>query len=98
MPNTKTSAPRPLEPFERVDFALLDEAVLAILYYNEAKAGGAWKSLPWDATDRLHEKGLISDPAKSRKSVDIHGEGYEQARAAFERLFVRTPNDKPPLA
>jgi hypothetical protein len=76
-------------PFERVDPALLDEAVLAILYYNDATAGGAWKSLPWDATDRLHEAGLISDPARARKSVDLYDEGLEKGRAAFERLFVR---------
>jgi hypothetical protein len=78
-----------LESFERVDYALLDEAVLAVLYYNEASAGGAWKSLPWDATNRLHEAGLISDPARARKSVDLSAQGYEKAHAAFERLFVR---------
>ena len=77
------------EPYERVDTALLDEAVLAIIYYNEAAAGGAWKSLPWDATDRLHEAGLISNPAKPRKSVDLSTDGYAKARAAFEKLFVR---------
>ena len=80
---------RPLEPFERVDPALLDEAVLAILYFNEATAGSAWKSLPWDATDRLHKAGLISEPARARKSVDLVQKGLEQGRAAFERLFVR---------
>ena len=89
MAKANKSADRPLEPFERVDPDLLDEVVLAILYYNDAKAGGAWKSLPWEATDRLFRKGLISDPAKARKSVDLFEEGYEPARAAFERLFVR---------
>ena len=79
----------PPEPFERVDPALLDQAVLAILYYNEATAGAAWKSLPWSATDRLFEKDLISDPAKARKSVAFSEEGYQLARTAFERLFVR---------
>jgi hypothetical protein len=86
---TNTNPRRRLEPFERVDPELLDDAVPAILYYNEATADGAWKSLPWEATDRLHKKGYISDPAKARKSVDIHQEGYDRARAAFERLFVR---------
>lgn len=80
---------RPLEPFERVAPDLLDEAVLAILYYNDATAGGAWKSLPWDATDRLHKADLISNPAKARKSVDLYEEGLQKGRAAFERLFVR---------
>jgi len=77
------------EPFKRVDPDLLDAAVLAILYYNDAAAGGAWKALPWDAMDRLHARGLISNPAKARKSVDLFDTGLEEGRAAFERLFVR---------
>ena len=80
---------KPPELYERVDPALLDEAVLAILYYNERTAGGAWKGLPWDATDRLHEAGLISNPAKARKSVDLSEEGAAKGAAALERLFVR---------
>jgi hypothetical protein len=84
-----TKANDPAEPFERVDAQRLDDAVLAILYYNRMTAGGAWKGLPWDATDRLHQKGLISDPAKARKSVDLLEAGYEQGRAAFERLFAK---------
>jgi hypothetical protein len=88
MAKAKKGENRPLEPFERVDPARLDEAVLAILYYNESVAGGAWKSLPWDATDRLFEKGLIGDPAKARKSVALTLEGSRQAEAAFERLFA----------
>jgi len=46
----------------------LDQTVLALLYLNsfDDKSGEkrAWKGLPWDAMDRLHEKGFISDPAK----------------------------------
>ena len=78
-----------VEPAEQGDPALLDEAVLAILYYNAATAGGASKSLPWDATDRLHKANLISNPAKARKSMDLFEEGFEKGRAASERLFVR---------
>ncbi len=89
MAQAKKPVDKPLEPFERVDPDLLDDAVLAILYYNEATAGGAWKSLPWAATDRLHEKGFISDPTKPRKSVHLLEEGFAPARDAFERLFTR---------
>jgi hypothetical protein len=77
------------EPWKRLDPALLDEAVLAILYYNATTAGGAWKTLPWDATGRLHEAELISNPAEARKSVELYEEGFEKGRAAFERLFAR---------
>jgi len=46
----------------------VDEVVLALLYLTmlDDKPGWrAWKSHDWDAMDRLHEKGYISDP-KSR--------------------------------
>jgi len=43
-----------------------DEAVLALLYLgrHEVNQFGCrcWKSFDWDAMDRLHERGLISDP------------------------------------
>ncbi len=57
MSNENTRETSPLEPFERVDKDLLDDAVLAIIYYNAATEDGAWKSLPWQAIDRLHQKG-----------------------------------------
>ena len=44
----------------------IDDAVLALLHLNigeRSPFGGAsaWKSLNWDAMDRLHESGLVSD-------------------------------------
>lgn len=81
--------PSPPEPADRPDAERIDEAVLALLYYNEMQAGGAWKSLPWEATDRLHEKGLISNPAKKAKSVWLTEEGLARGREAFRRLYER---------
>ena len=70
----------------------IDEAVLALLYLNigeRSPFGGAsaWKSLNWDAMDRLHESGLISDPATKAKSVGLSDEGLARAEAACNRLF-----------
>ena len=47
--------------------ARIDEAMLALFYLGIVErhpTGGArmWKSFDWSAMDRLHEKGLISDP------------------------------------
>jgi hypothetical protein len=42
----------------------VDEATRALLYLNhfEDRWGArAWKSLPWEAMDPLHEKGLIGE-------------------------------------
>ena len=69
-----------------------DEAVLALLYlgiFESHSVGGAraWKSFDWDAMGRLHEKGLISDPAGKARSVVLTETGLREAEAAFLRLF-----------
>ena len=46
-----------------------------------------WKSFDWDAMNRLHEKGLISNPVSKAKSVALTEAGLRQAEAAFHRLF-----------
>jgi hypothetical protein len=79
-------------PREAPDYNIvkLDEVVLALLYLNSFRDRDeirAWKGLDWDALDRLHERGLISDPARKAKSVALSEDGFEQAEAAFRRLF-----------
>jgi hypothetical protein len=69
----------------------VDEAVLALLYLNlfEDRWGArAWKSLPWEAMDRLHENGFIGDPKSKAKSVVLSEEGLIAAEEAFRKLFV----------
>ena len=71
----------------------IDEAVLALLYLGIVEhhpTGGArtWKSFDWPAMERLHEKGLISDPVSKAKSVVLTDTGLRQADAAFHRLFA----------
>jgi hypothetical protein len=50
----------------------IDEAVLALLYLGICDTRGGmvrtWKSFDWEAMDRLHEKGLISDPASKARA------------------------------
>jgi hypothetical protein len=70
----------------------VDEMVLALLCLTitEENEWGActWKSHDWDALDRLHARGCISDPKSKAKSVVLSPEGLERARAAFERHFA----------
>ena len=72
----------------------VDEMVLALLYLTitEENDWGArtWKSHDWDALDRLHLRGYISDPKTKAKSVVLSPEGLELARALFERHFAVT--------
>lgn len=71
----------------------IDEAVLALLYlgihkhYRAIPGARAWQSLDWDAMERLHVKGLISDPATKARSVMLTEAGPCEAEAAFRRLF-----------
>ena len=68
----------------------VDEAVLALLYLNflgDQKVVRAWKSFDWDAMDRLHEEGYISDPKSKSKSVIVTEEGQNAAKELFIKLF-----------
>ena len=47
----------------------------------------AWKSFDWEALNRLHGKGLISDPVSKARSVVLTETGLGQAESAFHRLF-----------
>jgi hypothetical protein len=76
------------------DVAKLDEIVLALLHLNAFVDHGvtrAWKSLDWDALDRLHARGLISDPRSKAKSVVLTEEGARVAEALFRRHFGGEP-------
>ncbi len=65
----------------------VDEAVLALLYLNLHNGARAWKSFDWDAMDRLHEKGYISNPVGKAKSVVFTEEGLEESERLFKKLF-----------
>jgi hypothetical protein len=40
----------------------IDDAVLALLLLGLHEENRAWKGFDWDALNRLHEQGYISDP------------------------------------
>jgi hypothetical protein len=68
----------------------IDRAVLALLYLGLHDDERAWKGFDWDAMNRLHEKGLISDPVGKAKSVVFTDEGLLQARKLLEELFGKS--------
>ena len=71
----------------------LEQTVLALLYLNsfDDKSGvkRAWKELPWQVMNHLHEEGYISDPATKNKSVCLTEEGAKLSRELCEKLFAR---------
>lgn len=71
----------------KLDAEKIDRAVLALLYLGLHEDQRAWKGFDWDAMNRLHEKGFISDPVGKAKSVVFTDEGLEEARRLLEELF-----------
>ena len=70
-----------------LDSRKIDDAVLALLYLGLHDEARAWKGFDWDALDRLHERGYISDPRSKAKSIVFSEEGLERAKHLLERLF-----------
>src|SRR3989442_6619436 len=67
----------------------IDEAVLALLLLGMHDGTRAWKGFDWDAMNRLHEKGFISDPRGKAKSIVFTEEGLRQAERLLEELFLQ---------
>ncbi len=80
-------------PCMEYDRDKVDEMTLALLRlttFDEGQYGTrAWKGHDWDALDRLHAKGYISDPKSKAKSVVLTEEGERLSRELFERHFGR---------
>jgi len=72
-----------------IDTERIDEAVLALLYLGLHERTRAWKGFDWDAMERLHHKGYITDPVGKAKSVVLTDEGLKESQRLFEALFTR---------
>lgn len=72
-----------------IDTDKVDEAVLALLYLTLHEGSRAWKGLDWDAMNRLHEKGFISNPVGKAKSVVLTEQGLAESERLFNKLFAR---------
>ncbi len=70
----------------------VDEMVLALMslvMHSDGDAVRAWKGFDWETLDRLHEKGLISDPKSKAKSVVLSDEAVKLSESLFEKHFGR---------
>ena len=70
-----------------IDTAKIDEAILALLQLGRHDGDRTWKSFDWDAMNRLHEKGYITNPMSKAKSVVFTEEGLQASERAFRKLF-----------
>ncbi len=72
-----------------LDTSKIDDVVLALLYLGLHNGARAWKGFNWEAMNRLHEQGYISDPRGKVKSVVFTEEGLERSKRLLEKLFGR---------
>ena len=70
-----------------IDRDRIDEAVLALLFLGRHDGDRTWKSFDWAAMERLHAKGLISNPVSKTKSVVFIDEGLRLSDALFRKFF-----------
>jgi hypothetical protein len=66
----------------------IDDAVLALLHLGLHDKYRAWKGFDWEAMNRLHEKGYISDPVGKAKSVVFTKEGLQRSEELFRKMFM----------
>jgi uncharacterized protein DUF6429 len=72
-----------------IDTQKVDEAVLALPYLTLHDGARAWKGFDWDTLNRLHAKGLISNPVGKAKSAVLTDEGVRESERLFSKLFVK---------
>jgi hypothetical protein len=72
-----------------IDRDKIDDAVLGLLWLTLHDERRAWKGFDWAAMERLHQKGLIANPANKAKSVVLTDEGLLRASELFHALFTR---------
>jgi len=68
----------------------VDEMTLALLYlviHGREGEERAWKGFDWETMNRLHEKGLISDPRSKAKSVALTQEAAQHSELLFKKYF-----------
>jgi hypothetical protein len=71
-----------------IDTDRVDDAVLALLLLGLHDGYRVWKGFDWEAMNRRHAKGFISDPVGKAKSVVLTEEGQRRAERLFEELFA----------
>jgi len=72
-----------------IDTDKVDEAVLALLQLGRHEGSRAWKGFDWDAMQRLHSKGYISNPVGKAKSVEFTEAGLRESERLLREQFGR---------
>ena len=71
-----------------IDKDRIDTAVLTLSWLNRESSGMAWKGFDWASTERLHERGLISNGGHGEIGLAIR-KGVKKGEQSYRCLFVR---------
>ena len=74
----------------KLDPEKIDRAVLALLRLGLHEQKRAWKGFDWDAMNRLHEKGFISDPVGKAKSIAFTEEVFRSQNVCSRSFSEQT--------
>ena len=77
---------------ETLSWDKVEEVALALLGLSMHAATRdehkVWKALDWSITERLHERGWISDPRCKARSVKLTEEGAINGKAFLDKHFA----------
>jgi hypothetical protein len=74
--------------WSQIDWDKVDNCALALLYFGRHEEYRTWKGFDWDMMNRLHAKGLISDPVGKAKSVVFTEEGLARSAELVRDMFI----------
>jgi hypothetical protein len=72
-----------------LDTDKVDEAVLALLHLGLHEGQRAWKGFDWEAMQRLHARGYISNPVGKAKAVQFSDAGLRESERLLRERFSR---------
>jgi hypothetical protein len=72
-----------------IDTDRIDDAVLALLHLTLHDQDRVLKGFDSEALGRLHQKGMIDDPAGESKSVALSSDGLRRSKELFETMFAK---------
>ncbi len=77
----------------QIDQDKVDQAVLALLALGRHESDRTWKMFDWNAMNRLHQQGYITDPVGKAKLVLFTEAGLRESERLFSVLFCRERED-----
>src|SRR5262245_20711929 len=78
-----------------IDTDRIDDAILALIYLTLHDDLQSRKGFDVDALGRLHDRGVIENPAGSLESVNFTPDGLARAKTLFESMFARRSAEQP---